>query len=263
MSKVGDATSLVTSARALSWSARAVWITFVFGVWWLVAQQNLVSSLLVPSPISVVDAAGDIGPNLILHCIVTFARSLTGFVLGAAVGLLIGALVQYSFGIRAIVEPFLDGSRPVPPLALLPFFILIFGFREDGKIVLITLNVAVFMAIATIEGIAKVPEAWVRFSRVSGLSRKHIFLRILLPGSLPWLIGPFRLALAPAFTLSIAAEFMGAQYGLGYLINSARVNLSTATIWLAIILLGAICHLSDQLLNRVLRHATAWYQSSE
>jgi ABC-type nitrate/sulfonate/bicarbonate transport system permease component len=85
----------------------------------------------------------------------------------------------------------------------------------------------------------------------------------LLPGATPWLSGPFRLALALSFTLAIAAEFMGAQTGLGFLINTARVNLATPTIWLAVLMIGLICQLADQVLVRVFNRLIAWYQTTD
>jgi ABC-type nitrate/sulfonate/bicarbonate transport system permease component len=175
----------------------------------------------------------------------------------------LGVFVQYSRVARIFAEPALDASRPVPALALLPFFILIFGFSEFGRMTLIVLNIAVFVTLATVEALAKVPEAWVRFARVSGMSRAAIFRRVLVRGSLPWLSGSFRLGLALSFTLAIAAEFMGAQYGLGFLINTARVNLGTPTIWLAVLTLGVICQLADFLVVRIFRGLTMWYQTSD
>lgn len=254
---------LVNSARPLPLWVRLTWFVVVFFLWWVVAEMEVVSSLIVPSPSSVVSAAMDIGSDLPLHALVTFMRGVGGFILGALAGLGLGVLVQYSRISRIVAEPALDASRPVPALALLPFFILIFGFSETGRITLIVLNIAVFIALATVEAIAKVPEAWVRFARISGMPRAAIFRRVLFRGAMPWLSGPFRLGLALSFTLAIAAEFMGAQYGLGFLINTARVNLAIPTIWLSILTLGIICQLADFLLVRIFKRLTMWYQTSD
>jgi len=254
---------LINSSKPLSLWVRLAWFATVVLVWWFVAREKLVSTLIVPPPLTVLQSARDIGADLFLHIFMTFARSLGGFAAGAVLGVVLGALVQYSRVAQIVAEPALDSSRPVPALALLPFFILIFGFSETGRLTLIILNVMVFISLATMEAIAKVPESWVRFARVAGVSKSRIFTQILLPGAVPWLTGPLRLALALSFTLAIAAEFMGSQHGLGFLINTARVNLATPTIWLSIILLGLGCQLADRGLVSVCSRLSSWYQTSD
>ncbi|MEI9988477.1 MAG: ABC transporter permease subunit [Rhizomicrobium sp.] len=175
----------------------------------------------------------------------------------------LGLLVQYSPWAQRVFVPFLDAARPVPVIALLPVFILLFGFSEIGRVLLIVISTAVFVSIATNEAIAKIPEQWVRFARISGASRLFIYRHIILPGCIPFLGGAFRLSLAIAFTLTIAAEFMGAQIGLGYLINTARVNLAIPTVWLAILILGLLCQALDLVLDYVFRDLTSWYRGTE
>ncbi len=254
---------LVNSSRPFPLGVRILWLAVALVIWWGVAAWGLISTLIVPSPGAVMMAARDIGTDLGTHILATFARGVGGFGAGAALGVMLGSLVQFSRSARLLVEPILDASRPVPVIALLPFFILIFGFKEDGRVVLIVLNIAIFTALATAEALARVPESWVRFARVSGMRRSQIFRRILIPGSMPFLSGPFRLALALSFTLAIASEFMGAQQGLGFLINIARVNLATPTIWLAILLIGVMCQIIDAALALFFRRGTSWYQTSD
>lgn len=254
---------LVSTAHPLSAAVNIVWLLTALLLWWIISYFRLVTPLILPPPVRVIQAARDIGvDNLLLDVITTFVRTISGFVLGTLAGLFVGTMVQLSNAWRILWEPFLNASRPVPALALLPFFILLFGFSETGRVILITVSVTVFMAIATIEAIAKVPEQWVRFALVSGLPKSKIYRRVLLPGSLPWLLGPARLCLALAFTLTIAAEFMGSQSGLGYLINIARVNLATPTIWLSILILGAVCQIADLFLLSFHARLTSWYKSS-
>lgn len=260
--KKNSAERLVNSSVPLTITVRLTWFIVAILSWCVVTYFHLVSSLIIPSPYSVFIAAKNIGPDVFFHSATTLARGLGGFILGSMIGVALGSLVQYNRIAQLIAEPMLDASRPVPALALLPFFILIFGFSELGRALLIVLNVTIFISLTTVESIAKVPEPWVRFSRISGLSRIGIFYRILLPGAIPWLSGPFRLGLALSFTLTIAAEFMGAQYGLGFLINTARVNLATPTIWLSIILLGLVCQISDSILVSIFNRLTFWYQTS-
>jgi ABC-type nitrate/sulfonate/bicarbonate transport system permease component len=254
---------LVTSSTPLSTRARIIWTAALLFLWWLVAQSGTVSTLIIPHPLDVATAAANIGWRLLEHVAATLLRTGIGYVFGLFLGVAFGFLAQYSAAAQKVLVPFFDAARPVPAIAVLPVFILLFGFSETGRVLLIALSTGVFIATATIEAIAKIPEPWTRFARVSGLSRAGIYREVLTWGCIPFLLGPSRLALALAFTLTIAAEFMGAQSGLGYLINTARVNLAIPTVWLAILLIGIISLAFDMVVVQSFRKATDWYRGAE
>jgi len=93
---------------------------------------------------------------------------------------------------------------------------------------------------------------------VLGLPRPKLFRRVILPAAIPELRAGFRVALAVAVTLVIVSEFMGATYGLGYLINVAKVTLTTPTLVLSVILLGWVSWGLDQILRGMFDRASAW-----
>ncbi|MCC7055104.1 MAG: ABC transporter permease subunit [Gemmatimonadaceae bacterium] len=243
--------------------ARLYWFVAFSAIWFGLAETGFVSSLLLPHPLDVLRAVGNIGWKLVLHIVATTVRASVGFVVGFAAGVAIGFAIQYSLRVQRVFGPMIDAMRPVPALATLPLFILLFGFSELGRVCLIASGTAVFMATSTVEAVAKVPEQWTRFARVSGLDRRRVFRDVLAQGVVPLLVGPTRLAVALAFTLAIASEFMGAQSGLGYLINTARVNLAMPTIWLAVILLGLVSQAIDLLVTRFYGRSTGWYRGTE
>jgi ABC-type nitrate/sulfonate/bicarbonate transport system permease component len=218
--------------------------------------------LLLPSPAAVLDSAFNIGADLWWHTLATTLRSLVGLVVGSMFGIALGLSTRYSHIAKLIVEPFFDACRPVPAIALLPFFILVFGFSELGRVLLVAISVSIILAVATVEAIEALPEPWFRFALVSGFSRLKIFYSVVVPGMIPWLRGPLRIALALSFTLVIASEFMGAQQGLGYLINVARINLATNTILLSALLLGVVAQFFDLLLNMLISYFSHWYQGT-
>jgi ABC-type nitrate/sulfonate/bicarbonate transport system permease component len=115
------------------------------------------------------------------------------------------------------------------------------------------LAVALVVVVGTIEGLRKVDWNLVRLGLVLGFRRLSMFRRIMFPALIPHLVGPIRVALAVAVSVVVASEFMGAQYGLGYLINVSRFNLATPTILLCIALLGVIGGVYDWLIRVILR----------
>ena len=254
---------LVQSTTPLSGVRRLIWIISFLALWAGLTQNDLVSPLILPKIGAVIQSIQNIGFTIVTHAVATILRATGGFILGGFLGIILGTYTQFSKVGRHILEPFWDASRPVPAIALLPLFIVLFGFSEGGRIALVSIGVMVLAATTTIEALAKIPEAWVRFARLSGMSKPEIFLRILLPGAVPFVAGPARIILAVAFTLAIASEFMGAQFGLGYLINVARVNLEIPTIWVSILVLGMVCLAADKLLVIALSHYSKWYKTSD
>jgi ABC-type nitrate/sulfonate/bicarbonate transport system permease component len=229
-------------------------------VWWMLSKAGTLAPVLIPSPEEVLAAAQRLGlVALGNHILVTVGRSIAGFALGATLGIAIGVLIRFSRIAKAIFEPLVDAMRPVPAVALIPFFILIFGFSETGRIVLVLLAVAVILAIATAEAIESMPEAWFRYPVACGLRRRQVMTRVVLPGLVPFMKGPCRVALSVTLTIVIVSEFMGAQSGLGYLINVSRVNLSTDVIMLAVLLLGAVVQLLDTILVVAFNRASFWF----
>ena len=233
-------------------------------VWALVSGLGLVSPLLLPSPVRVLGAIVDIGPEqLARHIAVTFMRIVVGFAIGAACGFAVGVVMQRSRIAFTVLDPIVQPSRAVPPVALLPFFILIFGFAEAGRIVLIVLGTSLIVCVGTIEAINRVPASIVKLGLVMGLPRGSLYRRVIIPASLPELRGTLRIALALAVSLVVVAEFLGVQSGLGYLINLSRVTLSTHTIVLAVILITTLSWSLDRLIVVVFRRVFDWDRRSD
>jgi sulfonate transport system permease protein len=236
--------------------------TLVVGVllilWQLVARTGIINPLLLPAPLSVLLAARDIGPALGFHLAATVTRIVTGFVLGACLGTGIGLSMQYSRRVFLLLDGIVETSRPIPPVALVPFFLLVFGFAESGKILLVTVGTSLIMVVATVEAIERVPAGILRWGLVLGLPRRTLFRRIILPAAIPELRTGLRVALAVSVTLVIVSEFMGATYGLGYLINVAKVTLTTPTLVLSVILLGWVSWGLDQIVRAIFDRVSAW-----
>jgi len=227
-------------------------------LWGLVARTGIINPLLLPSPLSVVLAARDIGPTLGYHLAATVFRIVSGFVLGGVLGTGIGLSMQYSRKVFILLDGIVETSRPLPAVALVPFFLLVFGFAEIGKILLVTVGTSLVVVVATVEAIERVPAGVLRWGLVLGLPRPKLFRRVILPAAIPELRAGFRVALAVAVTLVIVSEFMGATYGLGYLINVAKVTLTTPTLVLSVILLGWVSWGLDQILRGMFDRASAW-----
>ena len=242
------------AGRRLRWVGVAAWL----GLWAALSGSGMVNSLLLPSPWRVLQAVGDIGPDLLLHCGATIGRVAVSFSLGLLLGVTSAILMQYSRTAYGLLDGLVETFRPVPIVALVPFFILLFGFAEIGKILVATLGVGLVAVVTGVEAIERVPIGVVRWGVVCGLSRNALFRLVILPAAWPEMRAGFRVALASAVTLVVVAEFMGAQYGLGYLISVSKVTLSTHTLLLSAMLLGWIGWALDWNVRRLFDRTCFW-----
>ncbi len=227
-------------------------------IWSILSFAGIVSPLLLPSPLRVLMAVKDIGIDLLGHLVATSIRIIAGYSLGVLIGVITGVLMQYNRRVFLLVDGIVETSRPVPPVALVPFFILWFGFTEFGKILLVTSGTALIITITIVEAFERVPASLIRWGLVVGLSRRELFRLIILPAAIPEMRAGFRIALGVAITLVVVSEFMGATYGMGYLINVSKVTLSTASILLGIILIGWMSWAFDKFLRYFFSKKCAW-----
>lgn len=227
-------------------------------LWSVISYLKFVNPLILPSPFRVIGAVKDVGYILLIHIFATTLRVMLGLFLGSAMGIFLGSCMQYNRVIFIGLDGLIETFRPIPPVALVPFFILIFGFSELGKILIVTLGVSLIMVVSMVEAIERVPVGVMRWGLVCGLSRFSLFRYVILPSAWPEMRVGFRIAMALAFTLVIVSEFMGATYGLGYLLNRSKITLTTPTIFLCVIILGWLGWLFDRGLRYVFDRTCFW-----
>jgi ABC-type nitrate/sulfonate/bicarbonate transport system permease component len=220
---------------------------------------NWVSALKFPGPQLVLNAVHNIGPPLLTHALSTLSLVLIGFGIGSSFGILVGFIMFASAAVDSLLFSFIEFVRPVPPIALIPFFILWFGLNPAAQVALVALGCFLVMVVSTREALNKVSIEIRRAALSLGASGLSFYVDILLWAILPSLVAPLRVGLALAFALAVAAEFMGAQSGLGYLMMIARRTLQTETILLAVIILGLESAIMDWLLRTLLGRLLRWH----
>lgn len=188
----------------------------------------------------------------------TVTMTLTGFLIGTAFGTLSGLLMAYSPVIRDLIGSIFDFLRPIPVFALIPLFILWFGVGRVPQIVLIALGTSVVLGVTTLEAIRNVPSIYVRAALTLGADQKKIYRTVIVPYIIPHLIGAIRVAAAASWGLDVAAEFMGSQQGLGYLIILQQTFLRTAGIMLLVIVYSLLALIFDTIIALIEARITRW-----
>jgi len=238
-------------------------LLFIFLLWVFLAESGIVRPLYFPHPEEVIQAIVNIGPAIFSHIFATMYRILAGFFMGVFLGVGIGLWMSYNNYVYAALNYIIESWRPIPPVALLPFFILWFGFSDFGKIFLVTLGCALIMVVNTIESVRNVKPIYLRAAYSLGADKKKAFQTVIIPGILPELKSGLRISIALSVSLVIVSEFMGANQGLGYLINISKITFSTQTILFGIFLIGLISAGFDFVIRKLMDHLTKWSEKSE
>jgi sulfonate transport system permease protein len=218
--------------------------------WELAVRAGLSDGRLVPPPSRIFEEFAELwrAGELSRHVVATLLRVAVGFGLGTVAGTLLGALAGYSSLTRRLIDPTLQGLRAVPSIAWIPLFILWLGIFETSKVALIAVGVFFPVYLGTMGAILSVDRKIVEVGRVFRLSGLAMVRRILLPAVLPTYVWSLRAGLGLGWMFVIAAEFMGASEGLGYLLIDGQQLGKPAEIVAAILAFAVLGKLSDALL---------------
>jgi sulfonate transport system permease protein len=219
--------------------------------WELVVWLGLSSGRLVPPPTRVFATIADLvrSGELIRHITATLARVATGFGVGVAAGTLLGAISGYWGLARRLLDPTVQALRAIPSIAWVPLFILWLGIFETSKVALIAAGVFFPVYLGVMGAILSVDRKIVEVGRIFRLSGPAMILRILLPAVLPAYVVALRTGLGLGWMFVVAAEFMGASEGLGYLLIDGQQLGKPAQIVAAIVIFAVIGKASDWILE--------------
>lgn len=218
----------------------------------------MVDPLKLPSPSDVKASFDQLGSNYWIFAFATFKRILVGLSLGTLLGIAVGLnMIRFSF-FNALVQGPIELVRPIPPVALIPFFIFWLGLTEIAQITLISLGSFMVVVVTLVSAGSQVDRTYLRAGRSLGADESMIVCSVIWPLVVPILVAGLRVAAGTAFGVTIAAEYLGADGGLGYLIRNARTTLSTNSILLAIITLGVESWILDFGLRMAFRPLISW-----
>lgn len=227
-------------------------------IWLLLKVVGAASDRMLPSPVSVLTAAADIHPSIVIHFASTFARLLVGFGLGSLVGVSLGVLMNLGRMPTQLLLPSIQAIRAVPAAAAVPFFLLWFGFSETGRLLLVLVAVASNVAVATVDILSRTPERYAVMFRGFGLDGRRLVRSYVVPTVLGGILPTLRFSLAVVIGAQAISELLGAQVGLGYLIQNARATFALPSLFLAIILFGVMTAGADILLCFLWRRLVYW-----
>lgn len=245
--------------KRLSWLTGLILPVGLALAWELAVALKWADGRLLPTPsriivtLAALSKSGELG----IHILATLQRVVLGFGFGVAAGTLLGALSGYWTGVRRLIDPTLQALRSIPSIAWVPMFILWFGIFETSKVILIAVGVFFPIYLTLSAAILGVDRKLVEVGRIFRFSHREMITRILLPATLPSYILALRSGLGLGWMFVVAAEFMGAEAGLGFLLVDGQQTGRPTVILSSIVAFALLGKLTDKLLalstNRLLR----------
>ncbi|MBZ6076726.1 ABC transporter permease [Microvirga puerhi] len=229
-------------------------------LWEAAVHFGFAQGRLVPPPSRILTTLWGLAKTgeLWTHATATLWRILAGFAIGAIAGIVFGALSGSSDALRRLLDPTLQALRAIPSIAWVPLFILWLGIFEASKVALIAVGVFFPVYLGIAGAILSVDRKLVEVGRVFRLSRIALARRILLPAVLPEAVIALRSGLGLGFMFVVAAEFMGASEGLGYLLVDGQQMGKPDQILAAIIAFALLGKAADSLLVLATRPLVRW-----
>jgi sulfonate transport system permease protein len=242
-----------STARLTRWARPALGLLLPVGLalaWEIAVRMGWSNGRLVPPPSVIWNTFSDLATTgeLQQHALATIWRVTWGFVFGVIAGTIFGALAGYSALTYRLVDPTLQGLRAVPSIAWVPLFILWFGIFEASKIILIAVGVFFPIYLGVMGAVLSVDRKIVEVGRVFRLSGLAMVRRILLPAVMPAYVISLRAGLGLGWMFVLAAEFLGASTGLGFLLIDGQQLGKPAQIVAAILAFAILGKLTDWLI---------------
>jgi sulfonate transport system permease protein len=239
--------------RLARWARPGLGLVLPVGLaalWEIAVHMGLSNGRLLPPPSVIFNTFVDLTRTgeLQQHAAATLWRVGWGFAFGVAGGTIVGALAGYFGLLYRLIDPALQGLRAVPSIAWVPLFILWFGIFEASKIILIAVGVFFPVYLGVMGAVLSVDRKIVEVGRAFRLSGFAMIRRILLPAVLPAYVLSLRAGLGLGWMFVLAAEFLGASSGLGFLLIDGQQLGKPAQIVAAILAFAILGKLSDWLI---------------
>jgi ABC-type nitrate/sulfonate/bicarbonate transport system permease component len=221
---------------------RTVVAVLTFLALWYAAALLADSPLLVPSPMLVWGGLVDLWDRgeLVGHIQASLTRLFVGLALGVPLGVLFGCAAGRWELIDAVLNPFVRMFNAIPAISLVPFTLIWLGVTEASRFALLTYTVTLTVLLSAREGVKAVPRLRMRAAETLGVVGVAAFFRVVIPSCFPAILAGIRTALGLGVMVIVAAEMIGADNGLGYLIMQARSQFNVSHMLVGILGLGLL-----------------------
>lgn len=232
---------------------------------WYLLSINPQTSRSFPNVLLVIESISTmVGRGVFLKDVASSLTSVgIGFVFGFFLSLPVAILMAWYKPVRNIIEPWIQFIRNIPPLAYVPLIVISAGVGRTPQIIVITIATFLTMTITIYQGVLNLDPTLVKAARVLGANDRDIFIRVIAPATLPFIMTAIRLGSSVALTTLIAAESTGASAGLGMRIRALNNSFESPPMLLYIITIGIIGIIIEKGVKIIEKRLTGWQEKQD
>ena len=227
-------------------------VVFVFlCLWELVARYEVIRPLYTSSPTQISDYIinGFRDGFLLTHLLATLNAAFWGLLLGGFLGVVFGIIFALNTTIDEIFQPFVSMFNAMPRLAFAPVIMLWFGFGLSSKVVIVVSMVFFVVFFNIYHGIKEINPILLKNSKTLGATKIQVLKNVYFPAIFGWLFASLRLSVAYAIISAILGEYIGANEGLGFLINNAQAMFNSTAVYGGIVILMVVTLVIDSIIR--------------
>jgi ABC-type nitrate/sulfonate/bicarbonate transport system permease component len=254
-----------------SWAAKGVQRTLLLTVAslliaflvWQFLSTVLFNPFLIPPPLEVFRTAIPmiLSGEILADVTISMSRVLVGFLVGSLMGIVGGVLLGRIRLLHDLFDPIIELLRYLSPTAMIPIAVIWFGIGEMSKYFLIFWGTLFIVLVNTIAGVWRAPIARQRAAECLGANHLQIFLLVIIPSSVPYIVTGMRVAMASSFMSIIPAEILAADSGIGYLLQKSSMLLQTNRIFVALLTICILGFVVDRIFRFFVDRVLARYMS--
>ena len=255
------------AARRDRWLGLASFAAML-GIWFAITGIGLwpplVQPAFLPSPVTVANTfvklanTGYQGHTLSHHFLISLMRFGIAFGICVLIGVPVGLLMGMHTGVRAVLDPPIETTRPIPKLALLPLFIIWFGIGELSKTIVIITAIFPLISISAMQAVRAVSVRRIQAAQSLGAGRATIFWRVLLPASLPGIFTGLRVSVGIGVTMLVGAEMVATSDGIAWMALTAADFVQTDIVLVGVLIMAALGYSLDLMFRAIEQRIVHW-----
>jgi len=246
--------------RGILLSAASLVLAFLI---WQLLSTFIFNPFLIPPPLEVIRTAIPMimSGEIFADVSISMSRILVGFFSGSLIGVIFGVLLGRIRVLHELLDPIMELLRYLSPTAMIPIAVIWFCIGEMSKYFLIFWGTFFIVLINTTAGVWRAPITRQRAAECLGANRLQIFLMVLIPSAVPYIVTGMRVAIASSFMSIIPAEILAADSGIGYLLQKSSMLLQTNRIFVALLTICILGFAVDRLFRFFVQRVLARYMS--
>jgi ABC-type nitrate/sulfonate/bicarbonate transport system permease component len=237
-------------------------LAFAFLAWQFLSTF-VFNPFLIPTPVEVIRTAVPMvaSGEILADVSISMVRVLVGFLTGSLAGVVMGVLLGRVRLVHDLFDPIIELLRYLSPTAMIPIAVIWFGIGEMSKYFLIFWGTFFIVVINSVAGVLRAPVARQRAAECLGASTLQIFVLVVIPSAVPYIVTGMRVAMASSFMSIIPAEILAADSGIGYLLQKSSMLLQTNRIFVALVTICLLGFVVDRIFRMLVDRVLARYMA--